>query len=108
GARKGIVLGTGEESTGTLLALCGHSVGDLLEQFPGNALAVAVPVEAEDAVLLVAVEPADRLDQPPLGIHVGPRRGRVVDPYRPALLGEGREHQLLTPGGVLALVHEDV
>src|SRR5208337_5454508 len=64
-------------------------------KLPGDAGSVAVALEAEKAMGLVAVEPMDRVVQPRMGVDVAKAWQRIVDVLGPGFFFKRTEDQLL-------------
>ena len=65
------------------------------ERPPPDASAPAIAVEAQQAVVLAAVEALDRVQQAALGIQIRQRRQRIIDTAGPALFLEDGQHQVM-------------
>jgi len=66
-----------------------------IDKLPADSLAVAITPETDNAKLVVAVQPFDRIVQPALWVNQLLWRKRIVDVTGPALLLKGRQNGLL-------------
>jgi len=69
-----------------------------IDNFPGDAFAGVVTMNADLFVLLPAIETFDRVRQTTFRILIGFRRQWIADPFWPDILLEGAEDVLLIDG----------